>query len=258
MGEEFLHGILHFDTKAWRTLPMLVAKPGHLTRNYINGQRTRYVSPLALFLFMMFLMFFAVSLSRTPHNPDQAKSEAGLAAMISKYQSKMTQAVATAGVPVRTGVQPAPGKAADSIKTGIGALDKSLNIANQNPDLVLYKLKSSISKYTFLLVPLSLPFLWLMFFWRRGVTMYDHAVFVMYSLSFMALLVISFLLLKAVGLRWVALVGLALAPVHIFLQLRHAYGLSLAQSAWRAVAIHFSALVVLVLYGLAILVLTVQ
>ena len=30
--EEFLHGILHFDTKAWRTLPMLAFRPGTLTR----------------------------------------------------------------------------------------------------------------------------------------------------------------------------------------------------------------------------------
>ena len=28
MIEEFLHGILHFDTRAWRTLPLLAWKPG--------------------------------------------------------------------------------------------------------------------------------------------------------------------------------------------------------------------------------------
>ncbi|MBZ2209479.1 DUF3667 domain-containing protein [Massilia soli] len=32
LGEEVLHGILHFDAKAWRTLPLLIAKPGELTR----------------------------------------------------------------------------------------------------------------------------------------------------------------------------------------------------------------------------------
>ena len=47
LAEEFLHGVLHFDTKGFRTLPLLVARPGLLTRRYIAGQRTRYVSPLA-------------------------------------------------------------------------------------------------------------------------------------------------------------------------------------------------------------------
>jgi len=59
--EELVHGIFHFDTKSWRTLPLLVARPGLLTRRYIDGQRTRYVSPLALFLFSVFLMFFVFS-----------------------------------------------------------------------------------------------------------------------------------------------------------------------------------------------------
>ena len=54
--EEFLHGILHFDTKAWRTLPMLAFRPGTLTRGYVYGKRARYISPLALFLFTVFFM----------------------------------------------------------------------------------------------------------------------------------------------------------------------------------------------------------
>ena len=61
MLEEGLHGVLHFDTKSWRTLPLLIGRPGLLTRRYIDGQRLRYVSPLALFLFTVFLMFFVVA-----------------------------------------------------------------------------------------------------------------------------------------------------------------------------------------------------
>src|SRR5262245_52243204 len=49
IAEEAVHGILHFDSKSWRTLPLLIARPGLLTRRYIEGQRARYVSPLALF-----------------------------------------------------------------------------------------------------------------------------------------------------------------------------------------------------------------
>jgi hypothetical protein len=51
MAEELLHGLLHFGNQSWRTIPALIFKPGQLTRNYIQGQRTRYVSPLALFRF---------------------------------------------------------------------------------------------------------------------------------------------------------------------------------------------------------------
>lgn len=56
---DFLHGVLHFDGKFWRTLPMLIWYPGDLTRRYIHGERARFVSPLALFLFAVFLTFAA-------------------------------------------------------------------------------------------------------------------------------------------------------------------------------------------------------
>lgn len=61
LGEDMLHSVFHFDAKGWRTLPLLVWRPGLLTRRYVDGQRVRYVSPLALFLFTIFLMFFAAS-----------------------------------------------------------------------------------------------------------------------------------------------------------------------------------------------------
>ena len=56
-GHDLLHGVFHFEGKIWRTLPMLAWKPGTLTRRYIDGQRASFVSPLALFLFSVFLMF---------------------------------------------------------------------------------------------------------------------------------------------------------------------------------------------------------
>ncbi|MFZ4527781.1 MAG: DUF3667 domain-containing protein [Undibacterium curvum] len=63
MAEELLHGLFHFETKAWRTIPALIIHPGRLTRDYIEGKRTRFVSPLALYLFLLFLMFFIFSLN---------------------------------------------------------------------------------------------------------------------------------------------------------------------------------------------------
>ncbi|MEA3041375.1 MAG: hypothetical protein QOC65_864, partial [Sphingomonadales bacterium] len=54
---DLAHGVLHFEGKIWRTLPMLAWHPGRLTRRYIDGERARFVSPIALFLFTVFLMF---------------------------------------------------------------------------------------------------------------------------------------------------------------------------------------------------------
>jgi hypothetical protein len=307
LGEEFLHGLLHFDTKAWRTLPMLAFKPGELTRRYLDGQRTRFVSPLALFLFMMFLMFFVGSLTNGRGAHDKPSNmQAGLAELQAEAATargavaKAEEALRKAGAEGRDTadlksdlddakdallqaeksvkvfdkttriVAAGDGKAdadgdklsdADMIglKTDIAALDEAFAKANKNPELTKYKMKSAATKYTFLLVPLSMPFLWLMFFWKRGVTMYDHAVFVLYSLSFMALLFVLMFLVKFVGLKWSAAGFIMLAPpLHMFNQLKTTYSLGIGGALWRTFGLLLSAVIVFVLYLSIILVMTVR
>src|SRR5688572_8599173 len=58
---DLAHSVLHFDGKLWRTLPLLALRPGELTRRYVAGQRASFVSPMALFLFSVFLMFAVFS-----------------------------------------------------------------------------------------------------------------------------------------------------------------------------------------------------
>ena len=54
-GHDILHGVFHFEGKIWTTIPLLFWKSGALTNRYIHGERAK--SPLALFLFSVFLMF---------------------------------------------------------------------------------------------------------------------------------------------------------------------------------------------------------
>ena len=91
-----------------------------------------------------------------------------------------------------------------------------------------YKIKTNGYKFSWLLVPLSIPFMWPLFFWRRNVRAYDHAVFVTYSISFMMLLLIfvSLLGLAGVGSGFIALIMMFVPPLHIYKQLRGTYGLS--------------------------------
>src|SRR5437763_3434704 len=75
---DFAHGVLHFEGKIWRTLPLLAWKPGDLTRRYISGQRASFVSPIALFLFSVFLMFAVLGLTSSTHH-GSAKARASAA-----------------------------------------------------------------------------------------------------------------------------------------------------------------------------------
>lgn len=292
---DFLHGITHIDGKAWKTLPMLLFQPGRLTRSYIDGQRARYIAPVPLFLMVVFLMFFALSFVHLPDdavvanagNLTPTQREAELKRSIADIDKDIAAAqaagrsdevarlkTARAGlVAVGNGVRDGKGSAAVlgeagrelskaaaenelDINSGWPWLDDHVREAAKNPSLLLYKLQAKAYKLSFLLVPLSLPWLWLVFVWRRGVGMYEHAVFTLYSISFMSLLFIagSLALTAGVtaGLFWQLLL---LAPAaHMFVQLRGAYGLGWWGAGWRTVYLSLAACISLSLYLVLMLV----
>jgi CHASE3 domain sensor protein len=302
MFEEVLHGLFHFDTKAWRTIPALIFRPGKLTKEYIEGKRTSYVSPLALFLFLIFLMFFVFSFTakemegdilKTTNTREEIVQEiANLNAAIGKIEanqadskdqseSSFQQQIETYekqselralqdkldkidGKPktlaqyqqelstaeerlaklkqekdeLKKKIEDSPGDHISNVikqeqlvgfaendvkyfKKKISKLKKESNdkensedtspsnksVAStstsatnvsieseiegvtdspwlknmvshieSNKELMLYKMKKNASSYAFLLMPISLPFLWLLFMFRRQYVMFDHAV----------------------------------------------------------------------------------
>ena len=109
---EFLHGITHFDGKAWTTLPMLVFRPGRLTRSYIEGQRARYIAPVPLFLLVVFLMFFVLSFVSVTDNIGEAEAGSG--------DKLMTQAEAVKELP--------------KVEAELAELDAQIKAAQSNPE----------------------------------------------------------------------------------------------------------------------------
>lgn len=52
--------LLEFDSRLWRTLIPLLARPGQLTRDYLEGRRTRYMPPFRTYL-VLSVIFFIVA-----------------------------------------------------------------------------------------------------------------------------------------------------------------------------------------------------
>jgi hypothetical protein len=350
-GHDFLHSVLHFDGKIWRTLPLLFWNPGELTRRYVHGERAKFVSPLALFLFTVFLSFAVVNWlspsnsstifdTETAENEYQqarkeivndlaklqadkkeadaegapgrdwrvgeiARKEAELKTLddgrstdvrqVEAATQKMTtakkdsdakiaqleaqlDAARKAGAPTKVieenlNSQRVEAKVIESALTALGqknvdtvkgdwtftdlvfpgskALNEAAKHAMDNPQLALYKIQSSAYKFSWALIPISVPFVWLLFFWHRQFKMFDHAVFVTYSLTFMMLLgVMSAMLIQFTATEWIG--GLALAfypPIHMYRQLHHAYQTSRFGAFWRMCLLSLFAMTALTLFA---------
>ncbi len=284
---DLIHGVFHFEGKIWRTLPMLAWNPGRLTREYIDGRRASYVSPIALFLFVVFLTFALFNLNSGPINfninkaeiqkgADQA--EAGAQREVTRLEARLSAARAagqeTGGIEDQlSGTRTALAAIRSSKATGLpntiaksdnpsdqGLVDEVNRVwqnAKQNPDLAIFKLQSSAYKYSWLLIPISVPFVWLLFPFRRRFHLYDHTVFVTYSLCFMMLL-LSAASLAAMGNVQAVPGLLALyAPLHMYRQLRGTYETSRRGALWRTLALLIFASIALALFALSILALTV-
>ena len=51
------HSLLHLDSRVWRTLRLLVRRPGELTREFIAGRHQLYIPPFRLYLAVSILFF---------------------------------------------------------------------------------------------------------------------------------------------------------------------------------------------------------
>lgn len=271
---DLVHGAFHFEGKIWHTLPLLVWKPGELTRRYIDGQRARFVSPIALFLFCVFLTFASVSLLGGHLGvPEEAKKDLQREIQTdeAKLQSLQGQLAAAqkAGQPTRvlenkitevrreitaaSAVQGGDlGKAEVVQAEGIpdwagGWLGDAVEGARENPELVFYKIKTNAYKFSWALIPISVPFVWLLFPFSRRFRLYDHTVFVTYSLSFMMLLLITG---TVVGLVSEAIASFAwfVPPIHMYRQLRGTYGVGRWGAFWRTMALTIFAFIAISLF----------
>lgn len=282
IGHDLMHGVLHLDGKLWHTLPLLAWHPGKLTRRYVDGERAFFVSPMAMFLFTVFLMFaiFQAIGFTTPTDLsgvvdqenfevvlDEARSErdAALAALEATEADTAEREAAYARLETaRSDLRGAEQANAillgeDKADSGDGITFSETNLPlfkslekkwRQNPGLMLYKLQNNSYKFSWLLIPLSLPFVWLLFAWRREFKAYDHAVFVTYSLAFMSLLFIVLSLMGKIGIGagWLLTIFATLVPLHIYRHLKGTYGLTRFATIWRLLVLLLAIVIVLTLF----------
>ncbi len=269
---DIAHGVFHFEGKVWRTLPLLAWHPGRLTRRYVDGERAKFVSPMALFLFSVFLMFAVVS-NLSSHRVSPGAAGAHINKPVAEELAKQKAVLATLqGERAKTanpaeraildrriqaisddmpGLERAaqvgamiqdplhPGEHGIHINTGWSWFDQSVRHMSENPALTIYKFKTYGYKYSWALIPISLPFIWLLFAFRRDVGLYDHAIFAIYSISFMSLGVVLLTLLGRLGLtaQYIAFLAMLVPPIHMYRQLKGAYRLGRFGAAWRTFAL---------------------
>ena len=128
------------------------------------------------------------------------------------------------------------------------------------PAVFATKLQANLYKFSWLLIPLSIPFVWLLFCWRKEYNFYDHAVFVTYSIAFATILLATLVVLGSAGLPqdW-ALGAFTIGVIaHHAVHMKYTYRLSKRDTLWRLLLLEVFVQIVLgtfllILLGLGVL-----
>ena len=72
----FVEDLTHFDGKLWKTVKLLLFKPGSLTKLYIEGKRASYIHPIRMYIFVSAVFFLFMFTGEAPVKPEGAGSKA--------------------------------------------------------------------------------------------------------------------------------------------------------------------------------------
>ena len=227
---EGMEHLLHADFRLFDTLPKLILKPDVLTREYLAGRRYEQTPPLRLFLMVVLIVFLA----------------GGLREMARPFGPLIRSDAPTHSAP---GVPQG-----DSSARAVAAwLEPRLAYAEAHPREFGMAVEGWLHRIAIIFLPISTLLLGLLFVTKRGVLLYDHAVFSMHSLSFMGLLYTAMTLLSLAG----PVGGLAgplvfAAPVHLFVHLRGAYRTSIAGTLVRMLLLFVMSAIAIALLFIAV------
>ena len=235
MLSEFLGDLLSFDSRLLRTLLPLLFKPGQMTRNYLAGQRIRYVPPVRLYIFISFIFFLSLAVTdvriisvkisppqKTSPPSASPRADTTAAAGDAKADRAPGGAVPETGVPVAESVQQ--------------KFLKNLEAASHDPQLLNKMLISRLSRLMFILVPIFALLLKLLYR-KRGGFYIQHLIFALHYHAFAFLLFTFMIGLYVIGVSALTVPIAFVLPVYLFFAMKRVYGQSAARTLFKAITL---------------------
>jgi hypothetical protein len=180
---DFLSGLFNVDNKLFVTLKLLLFKPAFLTREYVEGKRTKYISPVRLYLFISLVYFFIISFTTSSNIVDIGAKERGEA-----DTAAMETVNNVTGLSVNDKSETLP----YFLRV---IVEKSRYIKTENGKRVFWdKFRKNVSAGMFLLMPVTALILMLLFY--KNHYYLEHLILIIHLQSLWFLLFIVTILLN--------------------------------------------------------------
>ncbi|MGB0776706.1 MAG: DUF3667 domain-containing protein [Flavobacteriaceae bacterium] len=228
---ELLSGLFNYDSKLWRTLGIILSRPGKLPADYISGKQARYMNPFRLYLNVT-ILFFVIYGVYTSFNPLEINTNVNLDSPetenyfdYTKLNNELNKELRNdsiktpEGPTINTNLVSKKVRQIDSLqRLGVKSYKKSFEILglentawnrfvfkktsdsrylinnfSSEFDQIANKFLSQLSISLFILIPLFTLFFKLVY-WRRHMLYMEHMVFIFNVQTCFTLLGIIFLL----------------------------------------------------------------
>ena len=220
-------GGAYFATEGalWRTLKLLLFKPGELTRQYLAGRRKHFVLPLRLYLTISLATLLVVRLAGTVNvdvQPDASKEFA-------KAGNNLVIKLGGGSAGLREGVFFCENLPAWVCKRFKRRIDIDPKAMASELDFIKERFLGNLGGAMFLLLPAFALWLKLVYL-GRGMRYTEHLVFALHVHTFWFLA----LALAMTGVDWVVLVAMLAAPLYTLMAMKRVYGGRLGPRLLRA------------------------
>jgi hypothetical protein len=254
---DFVDDYFTFDSRFFHSVGPLITKPGHITREYLDGRRIRYILPLRLYLFTTFLFFFIIAIN-SKWNKEPAVSQvqkvasrmsaASMDTVSAVFQQHSTEISPELQSLILESMEAAQNEAAkpdsSNIQISFGDSDKSNNRfvkyltgkarylqskGSEGGDILFKEMVNQIPKIMFILLPLFAFFLKLLYF-RRKMLYVEHLIFSLHYHTFAFLV----LILAVIFPKWFIIIPvILLILVQMFRALRKVYQQSIIKTIFK-------------------------
>lgn len=181
MGET-ISDTFTLDGRLARTLPVLLFRPGRLTKNYTTGKRARYVPPFRLFLIAslaFYLALFALLPAGSFLNVDEDVREEITQGIRDGEMEDLPETAREQLEQANVHVD-----APEAVRSDI---EERVVAVLENQDQFAVQIENWLPRLSIFIVPMTILALCVLHIWRRQIFVYDHAIHALHLHSWMYL-----------------------------------------------------------------------
>ena len=186
----FVEDLTHFDGKLWKTVKLLLFKPGSLTKLYIEGKRASYIHPIRMYIFVSAVFFLFMFTGEVPEKPEKIGTKTAQAKdFASGFQEGLELDLDDDSVKYKTiaeynaAQQKLPDSKRDNFldvvikKKGIEINEKYKGDKLKIGKALIEKFEHNFSKMLYISLPIFAFFIWVLYRRNKNHFFVDHIIF---------------------------------------------------------------------------------